>query len=689
MNKLLLAACICPVYAMAQTDTPVIPTDSLKGGALSEVVVRAYEQHTNIIDAPVAISIVRSEQLSRFNNTSILPAINNMPGLRMEERSPGSFRFGIRGSSYNAPFGVRNIKTYYNGIPFTDAGGTTYLNQLGYYNIQSLEVIKEPGASLYGAGTGGVMLINSITPEIWHTGGSIAYTTGSFNQQNIMAEVRIGDSSFQNTVRYQHLSSDGYRQQSALRRDVISWDAVLNNGGRGSLSAHFLYSDLYYQTPGALTSAQYEQNPQQARPTANNIPGAIDNNAAIYQRSFLSGFTYQYTYNPHWQSTATAFATYTRLINPTIRNYSRVAQPNLGARKTLKYENSIGASTLQWLLGGEVQQGYSSENTYQNIAGNPGNMQQQNEVSNNILFGFTQLSWQLRRWSFTGGLSVNRYETRLQQLFPTQRPEIKRIYPVQVSPRLAVLYKVNTNNAIYASVAKGYTPPATEQLVPTGSAANLALVPTEGWNYEVGTRGYVLDGRLYYDFAVFYMQLSNTIAQRRDAAGGDYYVNAGSTDQAGAEALLRYRFIQDESLLINRFNIQASYTYNHFRYQNFIQLSEDYSGKALPGIPPHTAALGIDIASRMGLYLNLNGYYNDKIPLNDANSIYANAYTIADARLGYKWKYKRWMTDVFAGGNNLLNETYSLGNDINAAGARYYNAAPGINYYAGLAVHFN
>ena len=74
----------------------------------------------------------------------------------MEERSPGSYRMNIRGSTLRSPFGVRNVKIYWDEIPFTDAGGNTYLNQLSYYNFNSLEVIKGPGGSVYGAGTGGV-----------------------------------------------------------------------------------------------------------------------------------------------------------------------------------------------------------------------------------------------------------------------------------------------------------------------------------------------------------------------------------------------------------------------------------------------------------------------------------------------------------------------------------------------------
>ena len=44
----------------------------------------------------------------------------------------------------------------------------------------------------------------------------------------------------------------------------------------------------------------------------------------------------------------------------------------------------------------------------------------------------------------------------------------------------------------------------------------------------------------------------------------------------------------------------------------------------------------------------------------------------------------KWGLNIFAGGDNLFDENYSLGNDINATGGRYYNAAAGANYYAGV-----
>jgi len=36
----------------------------------------------------------------------------------------------------------------------------------------------------------------------------------------------------------------------------------------------------------------------------------------------------------------------------------------------------------------------------------------------------------------------------------------------------------------------------------------------------------------------------------------------------------------------------------------------------------------------------------------------------------------------------LLNQYYSLGNDLNAVGKRYYNPAPGKNYFGGAELMF-
>jgi iron complex outermembrane receptor protein len=42
--------------------------------------------------------------------------------------------------------------------------------------------------------------------------------------------------------------------------------------------------------------------------------------------------------------------------------------------------------------------------------------------------------------------------------------------------------------------------------------------------------------------------------------------------------------------------------------------------------------------------------------------------------------------DFFIGMDNILDQRYSLGNDLNAFGGRFYNAAAPRNFYVGLTV---
>ena len=178
--------------------------------------------------------------------------------------------------------------------------------------------------------------------------------------------------------------------------------------------------------------------------------------------------------------------------------------------------------------------------------------------------------------------------------------------------------------------------------------------------------------------------------QRQDANGADFFDNAGSAKENGLETFISYEVINIPVQFFNRVSIHVSDTWNNFHYDVFKQLSNDYSKNKLPGVAPQTVATGIDINTKIGLYINTNFFYSERTALNDANSAYASDYSLLGARLGYRFsisKKIRW--ELFAGAENIFDEKYSLGNDINAAAGRYYNLAPGRNYYAGLVFDFN
>jgi iron complex outermembrane receptor protein len=57
------------------------------------------------------------------------------------------------------------------------------------------------------------------------------------------------------------------------------------------------------------------------------------------------------------------------------------------------------------------------------------------------------------------------------------------------------------------------------------------------------------------------------------------------------------------------------------------------------------------------------------------------------SRFGFKTLFSsKYSVDIFGGVDNLFDVKYSLGNDINSFGNRYYNAAPNRNYYIGISL---
>ncbi|MDP1973223.1 MAG: TonB-dependent receptor, partial [Sediminibacterium sp.] len=76
-----------------------------------------------------------------------------------------------------------------------------------------------------------------------------------------------------------------------------------------------------------------------------------------------------------------------------------------------------------------------------------------------------------------------------------------------------------------------------------------------------------------------------------------------------------------------------------------------------------------------------------KISLNDAATVYTEGYELVQAKLSKQLKWKQQFFQLFAGVDNLFNQSYSLGNDINAVGNRYFNPAPLRNGYMGIRIN--
>ena len=659
---------------------------------LNTLTVVGYQNERKLSEISGSYVINSRLSIDRFNDESLVRSMNTLPGIRFEERSPSSYRVSIRGNLLRAPFGVRNVKVYWNDIPYTDPTGNTPLNLLDLNNIGKVETIKGPAGSIYGAGIGGVLNIYSDVAKVSPLSADIGYTAGSYGFHKVSANLNTGNDNHRFSIRYAMQQGDGYRDHSNFDREVIQMSGTFYTSEKRSLTAQVLYSNLFYQLPGGLTKEQYDENPRQAR------PGAAAKNSSIDHQNFLAGLVQHYEWNDRIKNTTSIYYTNGIKENPFINNYELEKLTSFGGRSTFDIRTNLGSMPTTITTGLELNYGDFHANNHGNVDGYADTLRYEDELKSLQSFVFLQADMNLSsKWILNLGASLNylNYDiNRLRDVAQDTSYQISRTFAPEFIPRIGVVGKLTNEVSVHGSISSGFSPPTTEEVRTSDGGINEGLEAEKGINYEIGLRGNSENDKLYYDLATFYMQQKETIVSKTTELGTVIFENAGSTSQLGLEVLLGYVFINNPSKSISLLKFQTAYTHHNFTFKDYVKRSRDenidYSGNDLTGTAPNISVTTFDLETRGGVYFNLTYNFTDEIPLNDANTVYADSYQLITVKAGWKVKLKqKHVLEVFLGVDNLLNEKYSLGNDLNAFGQRYYNASPERNYFGGVKINFN
>jgi iron complex outermembrane receptor protein len=239
-------------------------------------------------------------------------------------------------------------------------------------------------------------------------------------------------------------------------------------------------------------------------------------------------------------------------------------------------------------------------------------------------------------------------------------------------------------------MSRGYSPPTADEIRPSNDLVNTSLQPETGWNYETGFRLHDKHDRLWWDVSVYYYQLQQAIVRRTDNMDNEFFINSGGSRQPGLESQLTLNLIpQGSQKFFRQLQLANSFTFNRFKFNNYKEGSNDYSGNYLTGVPKYVSITGLTLKFPVGFFAFAQYNYTARIPLNDSNSNYSESYHLIYFKAGWESSAHQSLTyKIYAGIDNLLNEQYSLGNDLNATGERYYNPAAARNYFAGLNVTF-
>lgn len=199
----LMTALLCGT--VLQANNLVYAGEQLQEFNLDTMVVTATRTMKDLQEVPSSVSVVTAEELENRNVTSVQEALQNLPGVYMNQAAQSGIQ--LRG------FGSTEILVLVDGQQMnTTYNGSVNFNMIPVESIERIEVLRGAASSIYGGhAVGGV--INITTKEAKEIGTkvdtAVSYGSNSTWKKSLQVNSKIDDKwSF--GLGYENRKSDGY-----------------------------------------------------------------------------------------------------------------------------------------------------------------------------------------------------------------------------------------------------------------------------------------------------------------------------------------------------------------------------------------------------------------------------------------------------------------------------------------------
>ena len=691
-----------------------------KGNLDAVEITATSNTNKSLLSQPASITKLSPVELKRGNGLFLDDAINgNVPGVTMNRRAVSSGQqFNIRGygngargtNGVNSNFDGQGYKVYLNGIPITDAEGITVMDDIDFGSVGNVEVAKGPAGTLYGLAIAGVVNLKTIKPEKGKVSIGQDVMIGSYGLQRYTTHFQMGGEHSSLLINYGKQKSDGYMAHTNSTKDFVNVAGEFQPSEKQSLNFYAGYSNSYDQRGGELTIAQYNNGDYSGN------PAYIKNNAHSNVISFRAGVGYTYHFTNDIANTTTVFGSGVSNNASSAGGWTDKAPMNFGLRSTFDTKfNLQNGITLSGITGVETQHQYAQVTGYPMVK-NPldtngyniiGTLRSNQVINTNTTSIFSEWTLGLGNdLSVTAGVGISNMGIELNDRFfvanSTKPTLYKTSYDGLVSPHVAINKVFNKAVSVYASYSKGYKAPVSSYFyIPFTGEVNKDLKSEIGNQFEIGTKGNIVNDRLSYELAVFYTKFSNkmTAVAVPNAANTatlySYMVNGGSQDHKGMEALLKYTVYQSGNGFFAKIRPFVNMAYSDFKYKDFgiqksITVTEDYSGKAVAGVAKFTANAGIDILMKYGLYANIAYSYKDGLPISSDGVNKAGSFVLLNSKAGINTSLsKHFDIDIYFGVNNITSVQYYYMVFVNQLPDAYLPAPNKVNYFGGANLKYN
>lgn len=655
------------------------------------VTVTATRVERPSLDIPASIDRVRAEDIRDTHpQVNLSESLGLVPGIVVQNRQnyAQDLQVSSRGFGARSTFGIRGLRLIADGIPASMPDGQGQAANFDLGTAERIEILRGPFAVMYGNASGGV--INVITESGARDPGlSGDLAVGSFGMHREALKWGGREGSLDGIAGGSYFATDGYRDHSAARRKQANakLTAALDEFTTISVVAN-AFDSPETQDPLGLSRAQVDADPRQVD------PAAITFNTRKSVSQYQAGMTFT-----HRVTSSTAFALTTYTGQRDVRQYLAFAgglplssggvvdldRQFSGASVRVTTDSTLAGGPLTTVFGVETEQMNERRKGYVNLNGDLGALRRNEDDAVTGNAAYAQAEWRFaERWLALAGLRTNRVSFRSNDYYVVgANPDDSGSQSYsETTPAFGIVYKLAPTASLYANAGRGFETPTFSELAyrPGGATGlNFDLKASRSTHTEVGVKA-VLGATGRVNAALFRVDTRDEIVVDQASGGRTTYKNAGRTERRGVELGAGVNLPLGLEAALAWTWLDATFAEAYANSSGTVP-----AGNVLPGVPK-TTVFG-ELRWRhvpAGFTAVLEAQHKSKVAVNDLNTEYADAYTIANVAFSFTQRAKDWRFTEYLRVDNATDKRYVGSVIVNDGNGRYYEPAPGRNVTAGV-----